>query len=403
MTVETMTSGILLQISGIGKCRVQFLVHLVRLYLSIRGRINFLSMERYGQYGEQTYRQHFERPMDFKTFNELLIRKHCSKDLAWVFDPSYINKSGKHTPGVGYFWSGCAGRMKWGLELSALGIIDVENHTAMHYEATRTTYDKGAKDEESLRKFYAKLILNQSERMQKLSKTMIVDAFFSKLSFVEPLSKAGFVLISRLQSNACLRYRYLGEQKGGKGRKKTFAERVDLKKLNPLHFTEISRSEEEVAYEGVVHVRALKRWCKVVVVQTLKEDGSVKKALCYFSTDVTIKEKKVWELYGSRFQIEFLFRDAKGHLGLEHCQSRQEEALDFHFNHALTTLNLAKATHWLSVDKEQRGPFSMADIKTQYSNQLLLDRIISIYGKDPSVEKNNPKIKELYQLGRIAA
>ena len=72
--VETMTSGILMQISGIGKCRVQFLVHLVRLYLSIRGRINFLSMERYGHYGEQTYRQHFERPMDFKTFNELLIK-----------------------------------------------------------------------------------------------------------------------------------------------------------------------------------------------------------------------------------------------------------------------------------------------------------------------------------------
>lgn len=45
----------------------------------------------------------------------------------------------------------------------------------------------------------------------------------------------------------------------------------------------------------------------------------------------------------------------------------------------------------------------MADIKTQYVNELILDRLISIYGKDPSIEKNKPEIRELYQLGRIAA
>jgi len=45
----------------------------------------------------------------------------------------------------------------------------------------------------------------------------------------------------------------------------------------------------------------------------------------------------------------------------------------------------------------------MTDIKTQYINELVLDKLISIYGKDLSVEKNNPKIRELYALGRIAA
>jgi len=34
---------------------------------------------------------------------------------------------------------------------------------------------------------------------------------------------------------------------------------------------------------------------------------------------------------------------------------------------------------------------------------MLLDRLISIYGKDPYVEKNNPAIKEVYDLGRMAA
>ena len=111
----------------------------------------------------------------------------------------------------------------------------------------------------------------------------------------------------------------------------------------------------------------------------------------------------VFQYYRLRYQIEFLFRDSKGSLGLEDSQSRQEEALDFHFNISLTTLNIAKAVHWLSVPKENRGSFSMADIKTQYINELVLDKLIIIYGKDPLVEKNNPQIKQLYQLGRIAA
>ncbi|EKF54418.1 hypothetical protein I215_12338 [Galbibacter marinus] len=41
---------------------------------------------------------------------------HGSGDFTIAFDPSYVSKSGKKTPGVGYFWSGSAARAKWGLE-----------------------------------------------------------------------------------------------------------------------------------------------------------------------------------------------------------------------------------------------------------------------------------------------
>ena len=157
-----------------------------------------------------------------------------------------------------------------------------------------------------------------------------------------------------------------------------------------------------MAYEGLAHIRSLKRWCKVVILHTFK-DGKVDKAFICFSTDPNMAGLKVLQYYRISYQIVFVFRDSKGHLGLEDCQTRQEKALDFHFNISLTTLNIAKATHWLSILEEKRGAFSMTDIKTQYTNELMLDKLISIYGKDPSVEKNNPKIRELYALGRIAA
>ena len=400
MSVKLITVAILRKMSGMNKCRQDFLVHLTLLYLSMRGRKNFLMMERYGSYSEQTYRQHFSKPHDFRRFNLSLAEQYCGKELVWAFDPSYISKNGKHTPGVGYFRSGCAQSMKWGLELGALALLDIDNQTAMHYHARRTVF---VKEEDSLRTHYAASITEQAEDMLKTSKNITFDAFFSKKPFVEAICKAGFTLISRLQHNVHMRYAYLGAQKGGRGAPKKFDGRIDAKNLSAVHFKEIRRDQQEVVNEGVAHVRSLKRWCRVVVVHTLKENGAVKSALIYFAADCKMSGLKVLQYYRNRYRIEFLFRDAKGHLGLEDCQSRQGEALDFHYNTALTTLNVAKAHHWLSIPKEQRPPFSMADIKTRYINEMMLDRLICIYGKCPSVEKNNPEILKLYQLGRIAA
>ena len=105
------------------------------LFMSIRGRINFSQLERYGEYTEQRYPQQFEKPFDFPTFNKELTLSHGSGRYVIAFDPSYVNKSGKHTPGVGYFWSGVANRAKWGLEIGGLAAIDIDNHTAFHLEA----------------------------------------------------------------------------------------------------------------------------------------------------------------------------------------------------------------------------------------------------------------------------
>ena len=399
MKVGTFTATILQKMTGIGKCQAKFIGHIVTLFLSVRGRLNFLTMARYGTYCERSYRLHFEQDFPFTEFNTTLIKTHCGTDLALLFDPSYIAKSGKKTPGVGYFWSGCAKSMKWGLELSSIAVADLDNHTAMHYHATQTAAIKG---EETLRAYYAQLITGQAESLLSLSKYIAFDAFFSKKPFVDSICGAGFTMICRMQKNAYMRYQYQGLQKGGRGRNKIYGDKIDPKNISTQHFTIMRQDEEQVVYEGIAHIRCLRRWCRVVIVQIIK-NGKVNKALIYFSTDKEMTGQRVLQLYKIRFQIEFLYRDAKQFLGLEHCQSRQEKTLDFHFNIALTTLNIAKAQHWLTIPKEQRPPFSMADIKTQHINELVLDRIISIYGKDPIIEKNNPEIRKLYQLGRIAA
>ncbi|WP_455625790.1 hypothetical protein [Parabacteroides sp.] len=57
---------------------------------------------------------------------------------AIAIDASYISKSGKKTPYIGKFWSGCASQMKRGLEILGIGIVDVDQHECMMLRAEQT-------------------------------------------------------------------------------------------------------------------------------------------------------------------------------------------------------------------------------------------------------------------------
>ena len=86
-------------------------------------------MERYGTHCEQTYRTNFNRSrakcINWLKFNLALSRRYLNIDglLAIAIDPSYISKSGKKTPHIGTFWSGCASSMKHGLEIMGLALV----------------------------------------------------------------------------------------------------------------------------------------------------------------------------------------------------------------------------------------------------------------------------------------
>ena len=77
--------------------------------------------------------------------------------------------------------------------------------------------------------------------------------------------------------------------------------------------------------------------------------------------------------------------------------------LDFHFNTALTTVSLVKAIYHLSQPIEQRTPFSMADIKTQYFNELMFELIISKCGINPHLPKIIDIRRNVLNFGKIRA
>jgi hypothetical protein len=151
---------------------------------------------------------------------------------------------------------------------------------------------------------------------------------------------------------------------------------------------------------GVAHAVALKLKIKIVILYTKRKQEWKHKI--YFSTDLNIDHNLLLEYYQTRFQIKFLYRDGKQHTGLNDTKARSLNKLHFHLNTALTTINIAKVRHWLKKAKEDRGAFSMRDIKTLYNNQLLIERFLYLFVIDPNKHINQVKINQALEYGKIA-
>ncbi len=403
LSFNSLIYSVLSKVSDFNKSRKDFIIEIMFLFISISGRKNFSQFGRYGDFGEQRYRIQFEKQFNFLEFNKEIVEFYCDEELVIAFDPSYISKSGKKTPGLDKFWSGVAGAAKFGLEIGGIATIDINNKTAFHLEAIQTpTYKDIEAKGITLVDYYADIIVQRKETLLQISNYLVADAYFSKKPFADKIiEEAQMHLISRLRKDADLLYLYNGKSTGKRGRPKKYNGKINLKKIDKKYFELVHEDEESAIYTAIVYSKGLKRNIKLVY-ELLKKKVN-KSHLLFFSTDISLGASKIRKYYKKRFQIEFLYRDGKQHTGLNDCQARSENKLHFHFNASLTAINLAKVEYWLSIPKEERGPFSMANIKTLFHNMLLLKRFFKVFAIPAYKLKNKKYVKELLFYGNNAA
>lgn len=209
--------------------------------MAIPDRINFLQMGRYGKFSEQAYRNHFgNESFDWFLLNESLVGRHltCSRK-ALAIDPSYIPKSGKKTPWIGYFWSGCASEYKRGLEIMGIGVIDVDSHECMTLGSVQTPDSKTLDNvDKSLVDWNAGYLIKRREHLQRVSDSVVADAFFSKNTFVTPMCYNGFHVISRFRNDADLFYLITERPTKKRGRPKLYDGRIDFSRIDTSKCTE---------------------------------------------------------------------------------------------------------------------------------------------------------------------
>ena len=387
-------STILEKMNNISKPFSKFLYSLLVAFLSGKGRNNFLHLSRWANISAKTLSRNFRKSFDFSKFNSLLVDIfYPNQAFIIAIDCSYIAKSGKNSYGLGKFWSGCLQKAVKGLEISVIALVGINNKVCFSCSVQQSPANL---ENENRIDFYLRQLSENSIYLLKKSKYVVVDGFYAKEKFLDKTALLGFFVITKLRNDANVQYIYTGEQKS-RGRKRTNGGKVNWNDIENTFVFEGVTEQGDKMYSQVLWSVQWKRQIKIVYLQK-ENDGKIGYCLLT-STNVNLSADKILEYYQLRFQIEYLFRDAKQHLGLEDCQSTKKECLDFHFNMAMMTLNLARQESYASGKKI----FSLYDIKTHYFNEKWLENIITNLGLDINIIKLHPNYHKIIKKGKMAA
>ncbi len=359
------------KMTEVGKCQQKFLQEIFILIFSIQGRLTFTNMSRYSDLAESTIRRQYSKFFDWMKFNLLLMQQGglvLSATVIGAMDCSYVPKAGKHTYGLDRFWSGVAGRAKQGLEVSLLALIDTVSGSAwsLYAEQTPAGLSKSEGDQDEFTRLDAYLIHWKSSLSKLKAITYFVaDGFYAKMKVFAAFDEAGKHLITKLRADANLRFLYQGEHPTGKrGRKQKYDGKVDFSDLSRWYFIGPDQKYAHLhIYTCILNSVRFKRNLRIVLLYNTQSNKYVLLAC----TDLNLEAQTILHFYQLRFQIEFLFRDAKQFAGFTHCQARDANKLNFHFNLSLAAINLAR----LEI-KEKNDTRSLNDLSRKAYNKRFL-------------------------------
>jgi len=363
------------------------------------GHATFRNLSRYSPYQEKTFARWYGKDFDFVSLNKAAIMEvvPAAHEQALVIDASFVPKSGKHTYGLDCFWNGSHSRTEKGLEISVLAWLDISANCAycLSVEQTPPTGKATEQDNTRIDIYLDQLTRVVSEQKLRALRYVVTDGYYSKQKFLRGVRALGLHQIGKLRTDANVRSLYHGPQRSGPGRRKTYDGKVDWADLT--RFAQLATEDDHIVlYHQVVnHIQFQCNLRVVLVVDTTRNRRAV-----LFSTDVDLDALTLYRYYKARFQIEFLFRDAKQFTGLMDCQARSQAKLAFHFNASLTAVTLAKLEA-----RQQQGrtelSFSMASLKRRAFNQHLLDLICEHLANGQSLEKFSPVYDMLCNYGII--
>ena len=405
--------------AGLRRTQQAYLRLLMILWLALPGRHNFTNLARYGPTSDRTHRSWARKPVPWVQLNSRLVlqaqdQQTLHRGGILGVDAVFIPKYGSHTPDLASYWSGCQGRAVRGLEGTCVTWVDPTTHQPVPLSITQTPAALPAG--QSRVDFYATVTLNTimqlPDELKKQVQAVVGDAYYTKLKFVARVVDEGHLpFVGKMRKDANLKHLFAGPRTGKSGRPKLYDGKVSLH--DHARWDAIPWADECMVYTVVAYSVGLKRQVRVVAVIWPGSRSSRTEVL--FSTSITMTAATIITLHRARFSMEFPFRDGKRpsvlmgavlaktqFAGLSECQSRQVEALHFHWNMALMAVSAARLGQ---LHDQRAGPlvFSMEDEKRRAYNEFFAARILSILTLEQTDQKREDLLADLLLLGVKAA
>lgn len=416
-------------------CEFRQLILISEAVLMMHGRITMLGISRWtGQGGSyRTIQRFFNSRIDWGQLQWQLIKSVALKDSSGVIliagDATTVTKSGKETFGLGRFFSSIYSRAVPGISFQVLSLTEVDRASSWPLlieqmipkpRAVKPRKHSTRRTKQSLRpkgrpkgsknKNHRNVVLNaEMKQVQSLLKQVlsrigdtlkltyfVYDGAFGNNAAVQMTRQTGLHLISKLRNNSALYFEWNGVY-GGKGRKPRYGTRVDYTHLpdNYLKSDTVEKNTRTRMYQFTAVHKKFADPLNVVVILKLNDKTGKTARIILFSTDMALEAELLVKYYRLRFQIEFNFRDAKQHWGLEDFMVIKEQAVSNASNLSLFMVNLSQGMMRLNDES------SVLDLKVRFHGLRYAQEAFKILPEKANVINFDDWIKKMPILGRI--
>jgi putative transposase len=392
---------------------VRQLRHIIFAMLCIPNQATMLGLWRWTEKGGsyRTLNRLYQAPINWLNVQWCVLQTHLLRpagEYILAGDEVVIRKAGKQTHGVGRFFSGLAQKVIPGLSFMAISIIDVEAqrsyplYTQQIMPAQKNTGDATQKPKRSpgrpkgsqnhakpapilspLLTLLQEMLITILFQIEHLKiKHLVLDGKFGNYPATWMIRHQNLHIISKMRQDAALYWPYVG-QAPARGPTRRYGEKLNYKQLpaDKLVSSEVEGDYHTALYQLEAYHHDFPDALNIVVIVKTQISSNKRGHVVLFSTDCDLSAEKIVRYYRLRFQIEFNFRDAKQHWGLEDFMNVTQQGVTNAANLAFLMVNLA---HIMMMPyRDQQPDFSVLDLKAQYRARRYLSETIKMLPELP--------------------
>jgi len=397
----------------ISKTSLGQLHHVVFAMLCNPRQATMLGLSRWTEKGGsyRTIQRFYRTPVDWLQVHWLILQTHLiQSDKVYLLagDEVVVSKAGKKTHGVGRFFSSIAQRPIASVSFMALSLIDVEARQSYPLSVEQIMpiqkqsepekpppkrkrgRPKGRKDYEKPEPTLQPLLVLFQGMLGKIErylaslqvKHIVLDGNFGNYPSTWMVRQAGYHIISKMRHDAALYLPYDGPKRT-RGKTPRYGEKLNYNTLPQHHLThtQVENGYRVDTYHMPLYHKDYPDLLTVVVIVKTHLTTGKRGHVVLFSTDLTLTAELLVDYYRLRFQIEFNFRDAKQHWGLDDFMNTSQQTVTNAVNLAFLMVNLSQAL--LKPHRQQDTGFSVRDLKAQFRARRYLSETIKMLPEKP--------------------
>jgi hypothetical protein len=233
---------------------------------------------------------------------------------------------------------------------------------------------------------------------------VVLDGAFGTNDALHMIRQCEKHLISKLKSNSALYFPYEGPY-AGRGPKRKYGDKLDYAHLPETHLkqTHVEEQIQTDLYQMTMRHRLFAAPLNVVILVKTNTVTQAKAHVVLFSSDLTLAYDTLMDYYKLRFQIEFNFRDAKQHWGLEDFMNVKQTPLYNAVNLSFLMVNFAQVLIQHIRTNTNHIGFSVTDLKAQCRGLKYVNETIKLLPEKPDPILIQHISTQIAKLGRINA